>query len=288
MLRFLKRGKNKQTVNHTPNAARYCQISGSVVSDIGSVRTNNEDNYILGQYINQASSGHSEMTASFLETDGKWLLAGVFDGIGGGEVGELASHDTAEIFLSASQQIADVQSKAEVDFSVRSVFLEANNRIIALRKDYRIGGTTGTVLCTNGSDAKIYHLGDSRAYLIRGDAFFQLTKDQTLAQLKLQSGLYSEDDPRIEADKHKLLDYIGRDSTMNSLQPQESRWFSAKPGDHILLCSDGLYDMCSDKEIAEIFRCESSIGDKAVQLVQTSISHGGEDNITCVVVVFAE
>lgn len=264
------------------------RFSGSVVSDAGSVRANNEDNYVLGQYINHNSADHSETSVSFSDTSGDWQFAGVFDGMGGGEMGELASRDTAAIFLAAFRRISGAQSKAEVDLTIRSAFLEANNRIVALQKEYRVFGTTGTVLCSNGLEFKLYHLGDSRAYLVRGDELLQLTKDQTLAQMKLEVGMYNEDDPAAEADKHKLTEYIGRDWTKENLNPVESLWLPIESGDHILLCSDGLYDMCSNEEIAEILWRNASTSDKAVQLVRAAVSHGGEDNVTCIVVAFTK
>ncbi len=263
-------------------------FSGSVVSDVGSVRSNNEDNYILGQSINRNSEDHHEATLSRTETRADWQLAGVFDGMGGGEMGELASRDTAEIFLAASQRISGAQSRTEVDLAIRSAFLESNNRIVALQKEYQIFGTTGTVLGSNGLEFKLYHLGDSRAYLVRGDELLQLTKDQTLSQMKLEVGMYREDDPAAEADKHKLTEYIGRDWTKENLRPVESLWIPIEAGDQILLCSDGLYDMCSDQQIAAILTGNAPIGEKSAQLVEAAISHGGEDNITCVLIAFTE
>ncbi len=278
---------NGDRMTQAPEASKQCfRFSGSVVSDVGSVRTNNEDNYVLGKYINHNSDDHSEISVSFSDTGGDWQFAGVFDGMGGGEVGELASRDAAEIFLSAFRRIFGAQSKAEVDRTVRSAFLEANNRIVALQKDYRVFGTTGTVMCSNGLEFKLYHLGDSRAYLVRDDELLQLTKDQTLAQLKLDAGMYKTDDPAAEADKHKLTEYIGRDWTKENLRPVESLWLPIQSGDHVLLCSDGLYDMCSNEEIAEILSGNATTGNKATQLVHAAIFHGGEDNITCIVVTF--
>lgn len=263
-------------------------FTGSAVSDVGSVRSNNEDNYILGQYMNQNTSDHSEASLSISNTLGTWQIAGVFDGMGGGEMGELASHAAAEVFRNLFRQMAGGPSKADVDLLIRSAFLEANNRIVALQKAFRVFGTTGTVMCANGLDFKLYHLGDSRAYLIRENALLQLTKDQTLAQMKLEAGMYNRDALGAEADKHKLTEYIGRDWTKENLKPVESAWIPIESGDCILLCSDGLYDMCTNEEIAEILRGKRSVPEKSTQLVQAAVSHGGDDNVTCVVAAFTE
>lgn len=262
-------------------------FSGAAVSDVGCIRENNEDNYIFEKNINRDSSNRSEITCSLARLSGEWHFAGVFDGMGGGEMGELASLGTTEIFLKVFDSLSAVQSKAEIDLALRKAFLEANNRIVSLQKEYKIFGTTGTVLCTNGVEIKIYHLGDSRAYLIHEDKLVQITKDQTLAQMKMDVGMYSEDDPAAEADKHKLTEYIGRDWTKENIKPVESRWIPVQKDDCVLLCSDGLYDMCSDEEIARILSKNKSVSDMTLGLVNTAKANGGEDNITCVVILFS-
>lgn len=261
-------------------------FSGVVISDVGSVRPNNEDNYVLGKYMNETSSDHSEISASFSDATATWRYAGVFDGMGGGEVGELASRIAAEVFLQAFNRLNGTPSKTEIDLCMRQAFLEANNRIIDLQKEYKIFGTTGTVMCSNGVEFKIFHLGDSRAYLVRENDLLQLTKDQTLAQMKMDVGMYDEDNPAAEADKHKLTEYIGRDWTKESIKPVESYWIPVQVGDMILLCSDGLYDMCTNEEITEILRSGSSINEATTNLVGKACSNGGEDNITCILVSF--
>lgn len=265
---------------------RSFKFSGTVVSDVGCVRADNEDNYILDKYMNTNSSDHSEVSVSFSDGIGEWQIAGVFDGMGGGEMGELASRDTAIIFLKAVARLGDAPSKTEVDLCLRKAFLQANNRIVDLQKEYKIFGTTGTVLCSNGVEFKIYHLGDSRAYLVRDDELLQLTKDQTLAQMKLEVGMYQEDDPAAEADKHKLTEYIGRDWTRENIKPVESLWIPIEKGDCVLLCSDGLYDMCANDEIAKILWGGDAIKRKVASLIDKARTRGGEDNITCVLVEF--
>ena len=257
-------------------------IFGAVVSDVGCVRSNNEDNYILGATINFSSADRSTASVRFSQTLGKWYFAGVFDGMGGGEMGEVASKDTAEIFWETIARLEATASKEMVDRCVRNAFLQANNRIVDLQKEHQIFGTTGTVLCCNDTEFKFYHLGDSRAYLVRDHQLSQLTKDQTLAQMKLEVGMYQEDDPAAEADKHKLTEYIGRDWTRENLKPVESLWMPFESGDFILLCSDGLYDMCTSEEITAVLQSGKPLMDTVTSLVEKARSKGGEDNITCI------
>lgn len=260
--------------------------AAAVVCDVGCVRPNNEDNYVLGKYINVNSSDHSQASLFSSDLPGMWQLAGVFDGMGGGEMGELASRDTAAVFLDALNPLMGSSSKEDVDFCIRKAFLKANNQIVILQKTCRIFGTTGTVLCTNGSVFKIYHLGDSRAYLVRENELLQLTVDQTLAQMKLEMGIYQADAPTADADRHKLTEYIGHDPTGENIQPVESLWISLQAGDNVLLCSDGLYDMCTSEKMAKILCGSSTVLQKATTLVQEAISAGGTDNITCAVLSF--
>lgn len=269
------------------SAKTDCSFCGAAVSDVGCARKNNEDNYILANNMNCDSSEHSAITVSNMKLAGVWQLTGVFDGMGGGELGELASRETARIFLKADGELSDCHSKTEADSIVRKAFLEANNRIVLLQKEYNIFGTTGTVLCTNGEEFKIYHLGDSRAYLKHADKLIQITEDQTLAQMKKEAGIYREDDPSAEADKHKLTEYIGRDWTKEHIRPVESLWMPVRKKDCILLCSDGLYDMCDEDGISGILRGNASVAEMASELVNAAKANGGEDNITCIVVLFS-
>lgn len=287
---FLSRKKpfsrKEEEIAKDPLETKEAHFSGSVISDIGCVRSTNEDNYAIYKCMNADLANHSESSVFLQKIFGEWIFAGVFDGMGGGEMGELAAHDTAEIFLEAFGKIDKDMLKAEVDSIIRKAFLQANNRVVDLQQKYRIFGTTGTVVGSNGLVFKIYHLGDSRAYLFRDNDLFPLTKDQTLAQMKIDSGMYRENDPAVVADKHKLIEYIGRDWTRENIKPVESQWIPIQPGDYILLCSDGLYDMCVDEEIAEILRKDTVINEKCTMLIDRACEHGGEDNITSLLILF--
>lgn len=280
-----KRRKKQSAVSKFQTAEAY-DLFGCVVSDVGLLRPRNEDNYILGHYCNGDCREYSMAVTAPGDSGGIWTLAGVFDGMGGGEKGELAARGTADYFLQAATQIKCCASSEEVDRTLRRAFLDSNNAIVQLQQQYKVYGTTGTVLCTDGAVYKLYHLGDSRAYLYREGSLFRLTRDQTLAQMKLDVGVYREDDPRVQEEKHKLTEYIGRDRTCENLRPVESEWIPVQQNDTVLLCSDGLYDMCSDELIAGIMRTDADIREKCRRLVTAALEQGGEDNVTCVMVTF--
>lgn len=261
-------------------------FAGWVVSDLGRLRGNNEDNFLLGPHYNTDS--RDRISASHKAPGCQWVIAGVFDGMGGGEAGELASRSAAEACRNHFSALPRNADTGTVEQALRQAYLEANNYIQSLHGQYRIFGTTGTVLCSDGQQFKLFHLGDSRAYLLREGKLFRLTKDQTLAQMKMEMGMYDEGSPQAEEEKHKLTEYIGRDWTRENLRPTESQWCAICPKDLVLLCSDGLYDMCSDQEILRILTAPGSLEEKARNLVSLANSAGGHDNITCLLAMFTQ
>jgi len=253
---------------------------GCVVSDAGCVRPQNEDNYLfLGQY-NQLRRGYSRLSGPEQGPVGNWQLAAVFDGISSARSG-LSAEEAAQIFQNTLSALNVAGDKDTADNIVRSAFQEANSQI--LRKN--LGGTTATVLCTDRRMIKLFHLGDSRAYLYRNGRLSQLTRDQTLEQLKRDAGLYDPEDTGTCADSHILTDYLGRD--WGGL-PVESHWISVQEGDHIILCSDGLYGECADAEMIRILGTVSGQEAQAQNLVDAAREAGGTDNITCMVIRFYE
>lgn len=283
MFFFRKRRKKPVVCNTHPNISSENVLTGAAVSDIGCLRENNEDNFILVRQINETCANSCEAVAESRRDP--WFFAGVFDGMGGGEKGEIAALSAAQVFRHAIGQLPSDTSEGEADRILREAFLDANNKIIDMN-DSRIYGTTGTVLAVHASAYKIYHLGDSRAYLFRDGQLLPLTRDQTLAQMKIDVGLYTADDPQAEADKHKLTEYIGKDQTRQHLCPVESGWIPGKPGDRLLLCSDGLYDMCTDQQILEILSQSSDVFCNTKALVSAARDNGGVDNVTCVLVAY--
>lgn len=262
---------------------RFC---GAAASDRGLRRENNEDNYILDGRINPSCAQSSQAATDAGDAVRRWHIAGVFDGMGGGEAGELAALYCAQAFKKGFAHMDETSAKEQVDFWMRASFQEANNAIVELQRECRVLGSTATVMCTDGAVFKIYHLGDSRAYLARENALLQLTSDQTLAQMKLDTGLCRPDDPSLRADSHKLTEYVGRDRTMQRLLPAESLWIPVQPGDGILLCSDGLYGMCGDEVLADLFLAERDCSQRAEALLRRGVAMGGTDNITCVTASF--
>lgn len=255
----------------------YFTFPSIVISDIGRRRKNNEDNFLLGKKYNEKSEARARAAYEFQDY---FFSLAVFDGMGGGENGELASRIAAEEVRKACDR--DFQSYEEIEQQAVEGFLNANRRITHESDMQMITGTTGTVLLSDGGYFRIFHLGDSRAYLFRDGCLYQLTEDQTLAAMKIELGLYTEDDPRAEIEKHQLTEFIGCDRDYGGVKPKTSRWIEWKVGDRILICSDGLYDMVVDEEIGQIFQENRSLEETIEQLIKLALEHGGVDNVTCV------
>jgi protein phosphatase len=203
--------------------------------------------------------------------------------------GEAGGKEAAEIcvstFLSACE---DGETPSER--VLKQTLADANARILkrASEMGYARMGTTLVLALVHPTALTLLWVGDSRAYLLRDGKLFRLTKDQTLAQMKMEMGMYDEGSPQAEEEKHKLTEYIGRDWTRENLRPTESQWYAIFPKDLVLLCSDGLYDMCSDQEILKILTAPGSPEEKARNLVSMANSAGGHDNITCLLAMFTQ
>lgn len=248
------------------------KITAYLLSDVGNVRKNNEDNFIIGHCLNEFSERHQASVLS--QENDSWTLFGVFDGMGGCEGGEVASYIAAKELQTLSFGISK-KTAYEIDDLMEEAFNRINLKIVDERKNKYAGGTTASVLVTNGSQYKVFHRGDSRIYLIRNGQIFMQTKDHTLAQLKMDIGIEAN-----EKDHHMLTEFLGMDDSESQITSYKTEWKELNTGDQIIICSDGLYDMCSEKIIlSEIMKnddCENCVNN----LTQLALNNGGRDNVT--------
>lgn len=254
-------------------------LSAGVSSDLGKVRAINEDNFLLLHSINEHSAPTFEQHCRQALAVDSWICFAVFDGIGGLGNGELAARSAAEAFRGIADGLAPDLPRDEIDRRMRDGFSLAHQEVKKLRKAKC--GTTGTIVCTNGRQFKIYHVGDCRTYLFRSGNLFQLTRDQTLSEIKMQRGIYSAGTPEQRSDSHVLTDYIGGTADSGP-RPIESQWIPLRLGDKVLICSDGLYDMCPDQEIQQIIDEGEDIEHTVRSLTARALMNGGGDNVTCI------
>src|SRR5262249_9869366 len=140
-------------------------------------------------------------------------------------------------------------------------------------------GTTLTLAIISGLDLIVVHLGDSRAYLLRGGRLRQLTRDHTVAQSMVDEGTLTPEEAAIHRSRHALTSALGAGEERGDPQVQH---LPLADGDQILLCTDGLTEMVDDATISEIL-CKSASADEACQkLVEQALQNGGKDNVTAV------
>jgi PPM family protein phosphatase len=225
----------------------------AVASDTGRRRRRNEDNYIVAP-----------------------PLFAVADGMGGAQAGEVASR------LAASALETDDSDGLQGLERIDALIQEANRRIYdrASTDPSASGmGTTMTVALVEGMTVAIGHVGDSRAYLVRGDQMEQLTEDHSLVNELMKTGKLSEEEAHVHPQRSVITRAVGTDPDVDV----DGFTIEAEEGDVFLLCSDGLPDMVEDEEILELVHANRDDLEKAVKsLVAAANRSGGEDNITAV------
>lgn len=262
-----------------PETPRRLTYDVYLCTNRGRVRSGNEDNYVVNNIVRRLEEHERNLRGRGIPEP---MVCAVFDGMGGEAYGELASEISAKKAAGIYTAMTD-----GAPFSPRMVndFVSQSNAAIneMLRNSkMRRGGSTFvmTVLVNGGVYA--YSLGDSRLYLYRSSALRQLSNDQTLAMKKYMANIFTWDEAQASNDKHKLTSFLGVDVDDEGLVPQAYPPFRPEIGDKLLLCSDGLYDMCSDEEICRLMARDS--GDACLDLVEAALNNGGEDNVTCMII----
>ena len=228
------------------------------LTDAGKVRRNNEDALLVG--------------------DGKdETLFAVADGIGGFEAGEVASSIAVRV-------LEDLEPGASFEAAVQ----EANRQILAVgRGDEKLSGMGTTLVAVRfgGTQerpvAEIAHVGDSRAYLLRGGNLRLLTEDHSLVAELVRSGDLTRD----EAAEHPQKNLITRALGANDEVDVDTAVVPVEAGDRILLCSDGLSDMVPEARISQILADSPEDPETPARLLlSAALDAGGTDNVTVVVV----
>jgi protein phosphatase len=262
----------------------------------GLVRETNEDSYIvfrLGRFLERVTSNipESELPSRSEESGHLMMLA---DGMGGHQSGEVASRSA---LMKALQLIIrsprwalnltdpDTREKEIHDLLARSRgYLAAVHA--ALREqaqgDSKLEGmgTTLTGAYTVGADLFVLHVGDSKAFLVRGGQMRKITHDHTVAQRYADLGVIPQEAVPGHNMQHVLTRAIG--SPTSELQG-DLHHVGLESGDRILLCSDGLTDMASEAEILGVLSSRPGSEAACRGLVDLALVGGGRDNVTVIV-----
>lgn len=250
-------------------------ISAYGRSNVGKKRSNNEDNfYLSGVTVDSAL----DITAK-AKTTNETAFA-IFDGMGGEAAGERASQITA---VTYGQKMSLMLDGDFVPDTVQNTIEAANKKVCDETRllGKRMGCTFVSVGFKNDT-IYISNVGDSRAYLLRNNKLHCVSKDHTVAQSMVDSGVISYEESQRIKEKHKLTQHIGIFPEEMIIEPYYNN-IPAQRGDIVLLCSDGLTDMLTDADIANILRAGGTEEQITNTLVETALANGGKDNVTVIV-----
>jgi PPM family protein phosphatase len=222
-------------------------------SDVGLVRSNNEDSVYAGA-----------------------RLLALADGMGGHAAGEVAS----QLVIAALAHLDDDEPGGDLLAKLDSAIRSGNSAIAAqveMEPDLEGMGTTLTAILFAGNRLGLAHIGDSRGYLLRDGELTQITKDDTFVQTLVDEGRIT----REEAHSHPQRSLIMRALTGHEVEPTLTMR-EVHTGDRYLLCSDGLSDPVSDETILEALKIPD-VTDSADRLIELALRGGGPDNVTVVV-----
>ena len=241
-------------------------------TDPGMVRSNNEDS---------------------IASDPARGLVVLADGMGGYNAGEVASGIATTVITTEMQQLLDQNPPYTIDEAtgktvaekiLRSQVSRANTSIYQAAQSqpqYAGMGTTLVVALYYDNKMAVAHVGDSRLYRFRDDKFEQITKDHSLLQEQIDSGLITKAQAKLSANKNLVTRALGIDPTVEA----EIHEYETKVGDIYLLCSDGLCDMVSDEDIGMALQTLGANLRLCVhQLVQMANDNGGRDNVSVILI----
>lgn len=207
----------------------------------------------------------------------------VADGVGGNAAGEVASRMAINSVVGAVEDAAVLAPQALGVSLLADAVREANAWVLraASRDPAKAGmGTTFTGLLVVNDRAIVAHVGDSRAYLLRGRQLRQLTEDHSLVNARIQAGTMTREEAATSEVRNVILRAVGVEEAIEV----DTRLVAIEPGDTILLATDGLHGVVEDEEIARVLLNERDVTRAVMKLIERANDRGGPDNITAVLV----
>jgi serine/threonine protein phosphatase PrpC len=260
-------------------------------SHVGRVRERNEDHFAIFRRTRSQEVLLTSLAEGQLENSGDEAFGFIVaDGMGGAAAGELASRvaiqtvwdltDRASSWVMRLRDLAAQQVQERIEAFVSEMHRTLREMGEADPDLYGMG-TTWTSVYVVGWHALVAQIGDSRAYHWRQGSLRQVTRDQTLAQVLIDSGVPAADTSKL---RHILTNSLGG---KEKVAIPEIEHLVLQHGDRLLLCTDGLTDHVSDVDIADLLGRSSS---QAVcdALIQLALDRGGKDNVTAIVAQFSE
>ena len=286
------------TIAHTPTAAseattltgmqaiqqqRALRQNSGTATHAGLVRDHNED-YVAKLDYSLDQSGAAEPMGFYI----------VADGMGGYQEGEKASRDSVrqafrdfieghilEDLRSPTRKLSATQTASPLEDTLHGLVAEANRLIRSKRQLTGSNrGTTITALLIVGSKAAVANVGDSRTYHMRNGALRQVTQDHSLVYSLFKAGQITEEQIYTHPQKNEVYRSLGDREDVKI----DTFGIEIQAGDRLLLCSDGLWEMVRNDQIAAILAGATTPQMACDRLVAEAYDNGGEDNISSVVV----
>jgi PPM family protein phosphatase len=236
-------------------------------TDRGRIRQHNEDN-----------------GGVFLNLSGQ-RLAIVADGMGGHRAGDVASEMALTNLQDLWNETKEVKSADEAEEWLKTNIEKGNKAIYehSLNVSECEGmGTTVVAAIITDQFTTIANIGDSRCYILNESGFQQLTDDHSLVNELVRTGQISKEDAEHHPMKNVVLRALGTEEKVN----MDIKTIIFEEEDMLLLCSDGLSNKVSEKEMTTILKSDRELEEKAEALVELANNNGGEDNITIVIVQY--
>src|SRR6476620_5858 len=266
------------------------KIDSFGVTDRGKVRENNEDNFLIVDIRKSVDIVHSSLSDETLASKfgaGSAHLYAVADGVGGGPAGEKASQGTLNALLRyASDTVGCFNSytptkEIELIDKLEATVVGVHEKLLAEQegKHKEAPATTLTMLLLIWPRAYLIHVGDSRAYVKRGNRVQQLTRDQTFGNYMVNVGAWTEEQAASSRPGATLSSAIGGPEMVPVVG-----LIDLDPGDSLLLCTDGLTRYANDELVASVLKQSASAEEMCTQLLNHALEQGGRDNIAVIVV----
>ncbi|MGI5893646.1 MAG: Stp1/IreP family PP2C-type Ser/Thr phosphatase [Candidatus Merdivicinus sp.] len=210
-------------------------------------------------------------------------LALVCDGMGGARGGDTASSIAKTVITDTiREKYQEIMGADAAKTLIREAILEANHAIHQTAKEkpeFSGMGTTVVAALLHQNHAYVAHVGDSRLYMFHEGELSQLTRDHSFVQEMVDRGELSESEARVHPGKNIITRAVGVHWDVEI----DVHTVELNPGDRLLLCTDGLSNLCTDEEIARVLQ-DLTIEEAAETLIRMANQGGGHDNITVVIV----
>lgn len=246
-------------------------VEVAVLTDVGRQRSNNEDCFLYWE---------PESNDDFRRLG---RLAIVADGMGGYEGGQEASRLAVETIRAIYEGTPD----GNLQHTLLGAFTAAHGNIQRYAEEhpeFHGMGTTCTALSLVGSELRFAHIGDSRLYHDHAGTISRLTRDHSYVGRLVESGIVRSEDAESHPQRHILTAALGSGRELFPDSPPQP--LVLELGDTLILCTDGLWSLVSEQELANVVRANTP-GESCLALVKMALERGGPDNVTVLILRMA-